>query len=299
MKSTSESLELLRQTAPAGANEGCKFARRILLSFLFLWTALFAAIPTPAQSEMDQMFQRIGARLQAYSAKPDLSELGYMAGLWKDNGDSGNSHGNLRSIIHLGDVAIVSIVNPGTGDLVPIGFVEQANGVWKGWFSLRCRGCCPDTGWWDRGTLTPQPGVGVFVESNTKKMDPGTCKLTNEPDTIAFTLQRTQTLRFKEIAPGKIIYMIGAPAVGSQQAQFKAAVTLQWDLQSLGVSYFTLVATGRHVFDKSTNLQGEYQFVTDHSGNNTFVLAAFNKNGQPLHFEIISVDIPGIPGIGR
>jgi hypothetical protein len=248
---------------------------------------------------MDQMFQRISARLQAYSAKPDLSQLGYMTGLWRDNGDSGDRDGNLRSIIHIGDVAIVSMVNPATGDFAPVGFVEQTGGVWRGWFSLRCRDCCPGTGWWDRGTLTPQPGTGVFVQSYSKKMDPGTCKLTNEPDTISFTLERVQTLRFKEIAPGKIIYTIGAPPVGSQQAQFKGAVTLQWNLESLGLSYFTLAATGKPLLDKSRNLKGEYQFVTDHSGDYRFVLVAFNKDGQPLHVEIVSVTIPGIPGIGR
>jgi hypothetical protein len=130
-------------------------------------------------------------------------------------------------------------------------------------------------------------------------MDPKICQLTKDPDVIDLTLKPVQALKFKEIAPGKLIYIIAAPAVGNQASQYKAAIVLQWDLRNLGISSATLITTGKKIFENSGNLSGEYQFVTDKSGDYRFVLVAYNKKMQPLHVEIRSITIPAIPGIGR
>lgn len=47
----------------------------------------------------------------------------------------------------------------------------------------------------------------------------------------------------------------------------------------------------------STAFAGETQFVTDRSGPHRFIIVGYNQAGQPLHFEIESIEIPGIPGI--
>jgi hypothetical protein len=130
-------------------------------------------------------------------------------------------------------------------------------------------------------------------------MDEQKCVLTETPDEIDIELERVTALKFKEHIPGKYIHISAAPAVGNQPSQYKASVKLQWILSGLGITHFTLAIQGKALIERGTQLDGEYEYLTDRSGKLQFLLAGFNAKDQPIHIEPISIDIPAIPGIGR
>lgn len=266
--------------------------------YFSLLLVLWAALGLSAQTEKDAFIAQVMTRLQQYQAQPDPGGSISLTGLWIDEGSSADSGNHIRSILNFGDVLIYSIVDPQTGALSPVGYAQWTNNQWFGWWDLACRGCCPGVDWWDKGTLAV---IGkrdqAAVVAHTKKMDPATCKLTEVPDDVQFQLKCVHGLSFKQLLPGKIIAIVAAPAVGNQGAQYKASVTVEWNLQNLGISKITLALPGKKLVDQGTALKGEYPFVTDKSGDYTFLLIGYNQQGQAIHVESSAVTIPSIPGI--
>ncbi|MFQ5619999.1 MAG: hypothetical protein ACE5FR_13625 [Rhodospirillales bacterium] len=239
----------------------------------------------------------IVAKIQKYAANPSTAKLGELTGLWRGGG-------GVESIYHVGDVFIESAVNTETGDLTPIGFAENRQGTWSGWFRTSCRNCCPGVFYWGKGALAASARKGVIrVRIAGRRIDPARCVRTDAPQQIDDTLKLVESMSFKEILPGKYIHIVAAPQVGSQAAQYKASVTVRWNLTGTGVATVSMGVRGpgygKPLFQKQARVKGEHEFLADRSGKYTFRLAAFNRAGRPLHIELLSVKIPAIPGIGR
>ena len=159
--------------------------------------------------------------------------------------------------------------------------------------------CCPGIGWWAPSVFTPIPREGALVKPFSKKRDPDSCELTEEPQIIDWYIKPHRGLSFKEILPGKLIHIVAAPAVGNQRAQYKAQVAVKWNFEGMGVGAIDLAVKGGLLVNKSRQASGEYNFLTDRSGKYKFFLVAYNPAGQTLHFEFTDITIPPIPGIGR
>ncbi len=279
--------------------------RRHLCAFLVgLAVACATEAPVFAQETAEEFTNRLIAKMRTYQANPETAELGYLTGIWEVNPDEhAGDDIQVVQISHMSDVLIESVLDTDTGDLSPVGFAEQSGGSWSGWFSLACRECCPGHGWWDRGVVTVDRGKKALrMRSDTKKMDPDECVLTEEPDVVDIDMKLIKVMSFKEYLPGKLIHIVAAPAVGNQRAQYKASVTPKWDISGYGVASVSLGVRSAHggqwLLRNSSQIAGAYEFLTDRSGEYFFLFSAFNAKGQPLHFEIESVEIPPIPGIG-
>jgi hypothetical protein len=246
------------------------------------------------QDTQEATAERVLAALQQFEAKPDLSLLGALTGLWRTD----HPELPMTSITHLGGVLLHYTVNTRTGALGTMGVGEQREGQWRGWWSVVCKGCCPGVSWWDRATFTRAEGQGAQVRITTKKMDPKRCVLGEEPDVVELRLTQVNAFSFSEIAPGKLIHLVAAPAVGPQAAQCKAAVRPRWSLAGTGVATVTVAAPGRMLVDRQPRVTGDVEFVTDRSGTYRFLLVGWNSAGKPLHLEFSSIQVPTIPGTG-
>lgn len=250
-------------------------------------------------AEAIDLVQRNLQRLQSMQASGAIP--GGMSGLWSIDGSAQKPN----AIWQFGDVYLVYIVDMETGELSLGGVAELMNGVWRGWFQTVCTGCCPKHRWWKPGVVDPpnQNGPLVFRIAG-KVIDRDRCVETSTDLNIRVSARRVTTLRFKEIVPGKILHIVAVPAVGSQAAQYKASVTVRWDFAGIPIADIQLVVLnpdggGSELVPKSRQQRGEYEFLTSRSGKYIFLLTAFNAKSQPLDFEVLSVDIPAIPGIGR
>ena len=134
-------------------------------------------------------------------------------------------------------------------------------------------------------------------------MDHKTCKLSTEPDDITIHLEPILAMKFKEILPGKILYIGAAPAVGNQAEQFNVLATVQWDLSDTPVDHLEVIVTGptggNRLVESTKTKKGERDFRTNRSGSYEFILSGWNAANQPLHIEVMTLDVPPIPGIGH
>ena len=246
------------------------------------------------------MLQRITEKLQQYMLSESF-KFGPLTGLVKTTSTTGFL---VETIWQVRDIFVEYIVDPKSGELTIDGFAEQEKGVWRGWFSTVCHGCCPGYTWWDKGVIDLQPGTRAGdVRVASKETDPKTCKATKVPTLVTFHLAPVVAMNFKELLPGKILYIGAAPAVGSQQSQFNVLATLQWDLSGMPVDHLEVVvsgpAGGSRFVESIKTLKGERDFRADRSGTYEFVLTAWNSSNKPLHIEVRTLDVPAIPGIGR
>jgi len=265
------------------------------ISFI-LTIILFQSAFSQDDREMIIMRERLLKKIEQYQKNPSIENMGAMTGLWRDKNIE--SEFPLTQIMHLGDVLAHFTLKTDTGELNMFGVAEKRDGVWSGWWYVGCVGCCPGMGWWAPSTFTPIPRKGALIRSYSKKVDPETCTLTDEPSTLDMNIKPVRSFSFKEILPGKLIHIVAAPTVGNQPAQYKAQVTLQWDYEGMGIATIDLAVTGQLLVKKG-KVSGEYNFLTDRSGKYMFLLVAYNAEGQTLHFEIQNITIPAIPGIGR
>ena len=266
---------------------------------------LSGGIISPAAAQEDPEFvafqQHIMAKLQQYQQTATMDSFGALSGLWqvKSNDDTGSS--DLIHIIHLEDVVVESSVNRQTGELSATGFAEARGNGWAGWFSLACKRCCPGVSWWNKGNLSRLAVGGIHFYADSKTMDQSRCVLTEAPDIVEFDMSLMNFGNFVEIAPGKLIHIVAAPAVGNQPAQYKAAVKYGWNITQVGVAAVDLAIRGPNggsmAVNRSTRLSDRYEMVTDRSGLYQFLFIGYNAAGQPLHLEIESITIPRIPGI--
>ncbi|MCA1828799.1 MAG: hypothetical protein LC689_17890 [Myxococcales bacterium] len=250
-----------------------------------------------------EMQQRVVDRAQQLKASGalDAKHIGHLTGLWvsQKRALGETSPRTVRSIQQLDDVLIYLLVDSKTGETGTGGFAELRGGVWRGYWSLACEDCCPGVTWWDGGVLAvSSDGGSAEVRIRSKKLDHKTCKLSAEPDDVIIPLDKVNALHFKPFAPGKLIYIIAAPAVGNQGSQYKAAIDVAWDLRDLGVSRVALSGGGQKLEDTNA-LSGMHRLLTDKSGPVSFLLVGFNSAGTPLHAQSLAIEIPAIPGIGR
>lgn len=278
---------------------------------LLVLTAVTAALlshPATAQTEiqppeMRPFAETFNMELQILQQEVTLDSLGHLTGLWTvEGGRSGDL--DVVHLTHVGPLVVENSVSRPDGSLNPMGYARASGAGWAGWFRLGCINCCPGHSWWDRGTFAVDQARRVLrLRVDSKKMDPDSCTLTEQPDVIHMDLRRVEFVRFAEIAPGKLIHVVAAPQVGGQAAQYKAAVRLEWEVPDVGAAAIEAVARGPgggvHFIPRTAELAGSKDYVTDRSGKHEFLFVVYNAQGQPLHIETKDIDIPAIPGIGR
>lgn len=257
--------------------------------------------------EAQKFIHELDVEMNGFLADPafisNQDNIGVLNGLYRlEAGEDGEEIDIIR-ITHIKNIVMEFIVDLEDGSSTRVGAARAVSGGWRGWFSLACRGCCPGIGWWDRGSLQINSGRKLLqMRSESYKMDHDTCELTTTRDTVAIDMKLVNGLKFKEHMPGKLIHIVASPAVGNQAAQYKASVKLGWDFNGLAMKNFSLVYRGpnggAYLVQDTTNLNYEYEFLTDRSGKYTFIGVLYDKNGKPAHFEIESITIPPIPGLG-
>ena len=107
---------------------------------------------------------------------------------------------------------------------------------------------------------------------------------------VTYDLELIDMLRFVEHLPGKYVHVVVNPVDG----QYKASVKIAWDALHPGVRTVTVARPGAAIVQNSTQLSGEHEYLTDRPGEARFLLMAGDAQGQPLHLELISIEIPRI-----
>jgi hypothetical protein len=139
--------------------------------------------------------------------------------------------------------------------------------------------------------------MSARVDWHDKKSKSDCSGLTDDPQSETFILKRLLGPSFVPIVSGKYMELVGAPAVGNQAAQFKAAV-------KLAVRYDAMPGiTVRAVSDRGSitatdKASGDYEFVSDGSG--AFELRfELSDAGGVFHTDRVRIEIPAIPGVGK
>lgn len=100
------------------------------------------------------------------------------------------------------------------------------------------------------------------------------------------------------LLPGKYMHLIAAPAVGNQQAQFKAGVRLAARYAGTGAADVKVTAKGATitVLDKNA---GTYDFVAGRSGVYEVTFELVGADAKVFHTDRARIEIPKIPGLGN
>ncbi|MAG93674.1 MAG: hypothetical protein CMJ48_07990 [Planctomycetaceae bacterium] len=101
---------------------------------------------------------------------------------------------------------------------------------------------------------------------------------------------------FTDIVPGKSMHLIASPAVGSQPAQFKAAVHVA--VNRRGTPAFRARVTSDGAEIRTTRNADVFSVVIDRSGMLDIRVELLSRNGEVIHTDRLRVEIPSIPGIG-
>ena len=163
----------------------------------------------------------------------------------------------------------------------------------------RPKGKCTNLCEWNDGSLRVDDNhVSISGEWHGKKFKNDCSGFWDEPDSGTFTMKRLVGVSFVPLAPGKYMNLVGAPAVGTQAAQFKAVVRIaaRYD----GVPNPNVRASASHgsiaLIDKEN---GTYEFVVDRSGAHELLFELVGDDGRAFHTDRMRVEIPSIPGLGR
>jgi len=178
---------------------------------------------------------------------------------------------------------------------------DSGNRHWVGkvYVCPRPKGTCPNLCDWTGGTLDVDVNnVSIKGQWQGKKTKPDCSGYSDVPESGDFTLKRLVGAGFVPIARGKYMNLVGAPAVGDQKAQFKAAVRI--------VARYDAVpgATVRAVADRgkltlADKASGTYDFVAEGSGIHEIRFELLGADGKPFHVDRLRVEIPAIGGLGR
>jgi hypothetical protein len=186
-------------------------------------------------------------------------------------------------------------------DATSIDMLAAGKPRWRGhvYVCPRPKGTCPNLCRWTNGSLeTDALNLLIEGEWHDKQSKLDCSGFNNEPDSGNFELRRLVGVSFVPIARGKYLNLIGAPAVGNQAAQFKAAVRIAAHYDTV------LAATIRARADRGTisladKAKGLYNFVADQAGVYELTFELVDGKGQVFHTDRMRVDIPGIPGLGK
>jgi hypothetical protein len=256
--------------------------------------------------EMQDFLTKMMPRFQQLQRDSNNLKTNGLTGIWIAKKGDDNSKIDALHFSVLGPYLVEIILNVETGELNPnkiIGYGERKQSVWNGWFSIACKGCCPGKSWWDKGTAKYDRGSrSMTVVVDTVKLDPNSCEFTKTPDRVVLRSKALRRFKIGEIAPGKKIHIVAAPAIGNNSAQMKAAINLDWSYQGYGLSKVDIAARtqkgGQLIVNKSSKLKDRFQYVTTLAGKHEFLLVGYNSAGQPIHYEEQSIIVPTIPGLG-
>ena len=131
-----------------------------------------------------------------------------------------------------------------------------------------------------------------------RKSKPDCSGFRDEPDSGSFSMERVLGVSFVPIAEGKYMSLVGAPAVGNQTAQFRAAVRIAANYKNVANAELRAVVDSGalSLVDEAT---GTYEFVTEQSGVHELRFELLAEDGTVLHTDRMRVEIPSIPGIGQ
>ena len=160
-------------------------------------------------------------------------------------------------------------------------------------------GKCPNLCGWVPGQMqVDDNSISARVEWYSKQTKPDCSGFSDEPDNDSFSMKRLIGVSFVPIVPGKYIEVVGAPAVGDQAAQFKAAVRLTARYDAIQNAQVTASADHGSVtlIDK---VHGTYEFLADRSGTYELRFEVAGSDGVVFHTDRMRIEIPGIPGVGK
>jgi len=162
----------------------------------------------------------------------------------------------------------------------------------------RPKGKCTNLCKWDNGSLRIDANhLSISGEWHGKKSKNDCSGFWDEPDSGTFTMRRLVGVSFVPLALGKYMNLVGAPAVGTQAAQFQAVVRISahYDVPNLNVratadqGKITLV-------DKNA---GIYEFYAEKSGVYEVLFELLDSDGTVFHTDRMRIEVPSIPGLGR
>jgi hypothetical protein len=249
-----------------------------------LGVALGAAADDDADREA--LAQRVLQKLASYELNLDRIGIDSATGLWKMKGGE-----YLVSQMAFGEVVASYGINRSDGSRFFLGAGEGRYGRWSGHWGYSCRGCCPGRTYWGPGILeVADDRSKARIAVNGRQIDPTTCESGEGRTAITYDLELIDMLHFVEHLPGKYVHIVYNPVDG----QYKASVKIAWDAQHPGVRAVTVARPGAAIVQNSAQLSGEHEYLTDRPGEAKFLLLANDAKGQPLHVELISIEIPPI-----
>ena len=178
---------------------------------------------------------------------------------------------------------------------------ESGNRHWAGevWVCPRPTGTCRNLCRWVKGSLDVDAvNVAIKGEWHDRASKKDCSGLEDGPDSGTFELKRLAGAGFVPIARGKYMNLVGAPAVGDQKAQFKAAVRIVARYDSVPGATVRAVAD-RGKLTLADKASGTYDFVAEASGVHEPRFELLGADGKPFHIDRLRVEIPAIGGLGR
>jgi hypothetical protein len=161
------------------------------------------------------------------------------------------------------------------------------------------KGKCENLCQWDDGSMRMDPDhLTMNFEWHGKKYKDDCSGFENEPDSGTFTRKRVVGISFLPLIPGKYMTLVGAPAVGNQAAQFKAAVRIATNYEGVPDAKVRASADqGKLTLVDAA--KGTYEFLADKSGVYELVFELVGSDGRAFHTDRMRIEIPAIPGLGR
>jgi hypothetical protein len=187
------------------------------------------------------------------------------------------------------------------GDPTILDMTAAGNLQWQGKVGIcpRPKGTCPNLCRWVSGSLrTDANQLSIGGEWHDRKHKPDCSGLGDEPNSDAFTIKRVLGVSFVPIAPGKYMNLGGAPAVGNQPAQFKAAVLIAARYDDVPGARVRATVDGARVTPKDRS-PGTYDFVAERSGVYELRFELLDADDKVFHTDRMRIEIPSIPGLGN
>ena len=236
------------------------------------------------EAAREALAQRVLQKLESYQLNPDRIGVDSATGLWVLEGGE-----YLVSQVAAGEVVASYGIKRSDGSRFFLGAGEGRFGRWTGHWGYSCRGCCPGRTYWGPGILeVASDRAKARIAINGAQIDPSTCEPGDGRTPVTYDLELIDMLRFVEHLPGKYVHVVYNPVDG----QYKASVKIAWDAQHPGVRTVTVARPGAAIVQNSAQLSGEHEYLTDRPGEARFLLLAGDAQGQPLHMEMISIEIP-------
>jgi hypothetical protein len=173
--------------------------------------------------------------------------------------------------------------------------------TWKGrvYVCPLPEGTCPNLCRWTRGELSVDGdtlhATGQWYGTKSK---PDCSGYSDEPDTGPIAFRRFIGVSFVPLLPGKYLQLVAAPAVGSQPAQFKAAVRLATHYAGIPDVTVRVASSGSGSVSALDRSAGTYEFTATRSGVYEITFELVAGDGVVVHTDRVRVEIPAIPGIG-